>query len=299
MIQANPLLPRHVRLFTLATVAAVAIAGGEATAQPAPYNPYAEAHDPLPPIAADGTLHWGTFYKSAAMQKSYERLWNMGACRGTNKAITVPVERNRVVIDNLPEESFRGRVRGVAGTLAGGMLAFTEGDHADPTAAVLVAQLHPAGVSHLQVGGKISITAIKPGMSVRIRTRVDEKGRAREPVRSIDIVTPPADFTPDPVRPETLDTVVGTVVHARSKMLVLKIDAGTIRRLSLPLDDSPEVMIVEAAHLDLVAPGDEVEITGRRWSGEGAMGAGTVFSSRIVVTKPAAQPSPNDVGAAD
>jgi hypothetical protein len=63
-------------------------------------------------------------------------------------------------------------------------------------------------------------------------------------------------------------------------------------------------MIVDAAELDLIAPGDEVEITGRRWSGEGAMGAGTVFTSRIVVTKvpleptPSAAPMPNAVGAA-
>lgn len=299
MIQPIPTLPRHARFLALAMVATIALGGGEVRAQPAPYNPYAEAHDPLPPVAADGTLHWGTFYKSAAMQKSYERLWSMGACRGTNKAITVPVERNKVVIDNLPEESFSGRVRGVTGTLAGGMVAFTEGDHADPTAAVLVAQLHPAGVSHLQVGGKSTVAAIKPGMSVRLRVQVDEKGRPREPVRMIDIVTPPAGFTPDPVRPDTLDTVVGTVAHVRPRMLVLKIDAGTIRRLSLPLDDAAEVMIVDAAHLDLIAPGDEVEITGRRWSGAGAMGAGTVFASRIVVTKQAAQPSPNEVGAVD
>jgi hypothetical protein len=80
-------------------------------AQPVPYNPYADGQDPLPPVAADGTLHWGPFYKSAAIQKSYERLWSLGACRGTNKAITIPVERNKLVIDTLPEETFTGRVR--------------------------------------------------------------------------------------------------------------------------------------------------------------------------------------------
>jgi hypothetical protein len=62
-------------------------------------------------------------------------------------------------------------------------------------------------------------------------------------------------------------------------------------------------MIVDAAQIDLIAPGDEVEVTGRRWSGEGAMGAGTVFTSRIVVTKAPpqpkgpTQPGPNEVGA--
>lgn len=290
------------RLPFVAVLATVMVAGTGATvalAQPVPYNPYADGQEPLPPVAADGTLRWGTFYKSAAMQKSYERLWNMGACRGTNKAITVPVERNKLVIDNLPEESFSGRVRGTAGTLAGGMVAFTEGAAGDATAAVLVAQLHPAGVSHVQIGGKTSVAAIKPGMSVRLRARVDTKGRALDPIGALDIVSPPADFTPDPIRPDTLDTIVGTVTKAGPRMLLLKIDAGTIRRVSLPLADAPEVTIVDASYLDLMAPGDEVEVTGRRWSGEGSMAAGTIFASRVVVHKPSAQPAVNELGAAD
>jgi hypothetical protein len=268
-----------------------------------PYNPYADGHDSLPPVAADGTLHWGPFYKSAAIQKAYERLWNLGACRGTNKAITVPVERNKMVIDNLPEESFTGRVRATAGSLAGGMIAFTEGASVDPAAAVLIAQLHPAGVTHMQIGGRTSIAAIKPGMTVRLRTEVDDKGRAEDPIRAIEIVTPPRDFVPDPVRSRQPDTVVGTVVQARNKLLLLKVDAGTIRRLVLPVADDAVVMIVDAAQVELIAPGDEVEVTGRRWSGEGAMGAGTVFTSRIVVNKApllqqgSAQAGSNQVGA--
>ena len=282
----------------------MSVFAGSARAQPTPYNPYAETQDALPPVAADGTLHGGPFYKSAAIQKSYERLWSLGACRGTNKAITTPVERNTMVIDNLPEESFSGRVRATAGTLAGGMVAFTEGASDDSTAAVLVAQLHPAGVTHMQVGGRSSASAIKPGMTVRLRAQVDAKGRAADPVRSLDIVTPPEGFIPDPIRPGKLDTVVGTVVQFRGASLLLKVDAGKIRRLALTLADDAEVMIVDAAQLDLIAPGDEVEITGRRWSGEGAMGAGTVFTSRIIVTKvpvdptTSSQPMPNTVGAA-
>jgi len=304
MLRWNRLAPccRQVRRLLWA-VALLCVFAGPVLAQPSPYNPYAESHDPLPPVAADGTLHWGPFYKSAAIQKSYERLWNMGACRGTNKAITTPVERNKMVIDNLPEESFTGRVRATTGTLAGGMVAFTEGASEDSTASVLIAQLHPAGVTHMQVGGRSSVAAIKPGMTVRLRAQVDNKGRAVDPVRNLDIVTPPDGFVPDPVRPGILDTVVGTVVQYRNGMLLLTVDAGKIRRLSLPLAEDAETMIVDAAQLDLVGPGDQVEITGRRWSGEGAMGAGTVFTSRIIVTKMAAeqatsaQPMTNEVGA--
>ena len=270
--------------------ACLMLAACSAPALAEPYNPYADGHDPLPPVAADGTLHWGTFYKSAAIQKSYERLWGLGACRGTNKAITTPVERNKMVIDNLPEESFTGRVRATTGSLAGGMVAFTEGALVDPSTAVLIAQLHPAGVTHMQVGGRTSVAAIKPGTTVRLRATLDDKGRSAEPIQAIEIVTPPRGFAPDPIRAHTLNTVVGTVTHVRDNTLQLRIDAGRIRRLTLTLADDAEVMIVDAAQVDLIAPGDEVEITGRRWSGEGAMEAGTVFTSRIIVNKSSLQP---------
>lgn len=273
--------------------ACMAFASCAIPARAQPYNPYADGHDPLPPVAADGTLHWGPFYKSAAIQKTYERLWNLGACRGTNKAITVPVERNKLIIDNLPEESFTGRVRATSGSMAGGMVAFTEGASVDPAAAVLIAQLHPAGVTHMQVEGSTSTASIKPGITVRLRTQVDDKGRANDPVRAIDIVTPPSEFKPDAVRANTRDTVVGTVLQFRNDVLQLKVDAGKIRRLTVPVADDAAVMIVDAAQMDLIAPGDEVEVTGRRWSGEGSMGAGTVFASRIVVHKaPVQQSSP-------
>ena len=282
---------RHACLPLVARLTACLMIGAcSAPALAQPYNPYADGHDPLPPVAADGTLHWGTFYKSAAIQKSYERLWGLGACRGTNKAITVPVERNKMVIDNLPEESFTGRVRATSGSLAGGMVAFTEGASVDPSLPVLIAQLHPAGVTHMQVGGRTSVAAIKPGTTVRLRALVDDKGRAAEPIRAVEIVTPPSDFMPDPVRSHTLDTVVGTVVQFRNNMLQLKVNAGKIRRLTLPLADDADVMLVDAAQVDLITPGDEVEVTGRRWSGEGAMGAGTVFTSRIIVKKAPPQP---------
>ena len=112
------------RWFRLAGIGA-AVAGSwlavaaAASAQINAYNPYADSQEHLPPVAPDGTLRWGTFYKSAALQQAYERLWNLGACRGTNKAITVPVEMNKVAIDSLPEEDFRGIVVGSTGTLRG------------------------------------------------------------------------------------------------------------------------------------------------------------------------------------
>jgi hypothetical protein len=256
-------------------------------AQPVPYNPYAETQESLPPVAADGTLHWGPFYKSAAIQKSYERLWNLGACRGTNKAITTPVERNKLVIDNLPEASFSGRVRATAGTAKGGLVAFTEGDALHDSAPLLVAQLHPAGVTQMQIGGPAAATALKSGMTVRLRAQVDEKGRASSPLQSLEIISPPPGFVPDPIRPNTADTVIGEIQRVNNSMLVVQVAAGTIRRLTLPLSKETSIMVVDASRLDLVSPGDSLEVTGRRWAGEGCMGTGTVFASQIIVHKAA------------
>ena len=251
-----------------------------------PYNPYADNEILSAPLAADGTIRWGTFYKSAAMQKTYERLWELGACRNTNKAITIPVQENKLVVDRLPESDFNGVVRGTAGTLAGGMVAFVDRG-ADPAhAAPLVAQLHPAGVSQVRVVGSVPVAVVGSGMTVRIRATADERGRIAEPVSALEIVTPPADFIPDDVRPGYLDEIVGTVQQRRNNVVTLRIPTGRIRRLTLTLAEDAEATI-DASRLDLVAPGDTIEARGRLWSGDGAMGAGTVFASQITVTKAA------------
>ena len=91
-----------------------------ARGQLTPYDPYADSQERPAPVAADGTIQWGVFYKSAAVQSAYQRLWNLGACRGTNKVITEPVNRNKMIIDRLPEADFEGTVVAVTGDLAGG-----------------------------------------------------------------------------------------------------------------------------------------------------------------------------------
>lgn len=270
----------RVRTILFVVAGVMAVTPATALAQAA-YNPYAVAKEPPPPpVAADGTLQWGTFYKSAALQKSYERLWNLGACRGTNRAITEPVERNKIVVDNLPEAEFQGTVRGTAGTLAGGVLAFAPGEAAEPW----VATLHPAGVSDLVVTGEAPISALKPGMTVRLRATVDAKGRGMAPIKDLEIVTPPAGFKPDEVRPDRLDTIVGTVTRVRGAVLLLHVDAGRVRRLALTLAPDARAT-VNASLLEMAAPGDSVEVTGRLWSGEGCMAAGTIFASKVTVTK--------------
>jgi hypothetical protein len=260
------------------------------------YNPYADAQEIVAPVAPDGTIQWGTFFKSAQLQRSYERLWNLGACRGTNRAITEPVENNKLLIDRLPEADYAGLVQAAHGTRAGGVVAFTDkaaggGDDA------FFAQLHPAGVSHLIVTGTVTAGDLRPGMAVRMRAAVDERGRAAEPLRAVTIITPPAEFAAEAVRTGKPESIVATVLSSRAGTLVVRVDAGRVRRLTFSLADDA-VVTVDAARLDLVAPGDAIEVKGRLWSGAGSAGAGTIFASHVTVTKrPLARPETREVAA--
>ena len=255
---------------------------GSAAAQVARYNPYADAEQAPAPLAADGTIQWGAFYKSAAIQQNYERLWSIGACRGTSKAIVEPVKRNKLIIDRLPEAEYEGVVVAAAGTLAGGMVAFRENPAAQ---APLVAQLHPAGVTRLRVSGRTPGAILRPGLVIRLVAEVDERGRALEPVTAFEVVTPPADYKPDPVRAGSREQIVGVVRSIASDVLTLHVNAGRLRRLTFTL--APDaVATLDAARLDLASPGDAIAVTGRIWSGEGAMAAGTIFASEVTITKP-------------
>ncbi len=249
-----------------------------------PYNPYATPEEAPPPISADGTIQWGVFFKSPKIQQSYERLWNLGACRNTNKAILEPVKNNKLIIDRLPEAEYAGVVEGAVGTIAGGMIAFQQAPAAGSEP--LVAQLHPAGVSKLRVSGRVPGSILRPGHVVRFVTEVDAKGRGKEPVQAFEIVTPPADFKPDPVRPETRGEIVATVKSISGTVVILHVPAGKVRRLTFEFP-SDSIATLDAAQVDLITPGDSITIKGRIWSGEGSLGAGTVFASEVSVTKPA------------
>lgn len=271
------------RLSSLLVLPVCLLAAASARGQLTPYNPYADGQEAPAPIAADGTVQWGVFYKSAAIQSAYQRLWNLGACRGTNRAITEPVNRNKVIIDRLPESNFEGKVVAATGTLAGGLVAFAEqaaGQMGEP----LVVQLHPAGVTRLRVTGRMPATVLRPGMVVRLVAEVDERGRTADPITAFDIVTPGADFKPDPVRPGVRGTIVAEVKRVHEEVVTLAVPVGPVRRLTLKV--APDaVATIDAARLDLVSAGDSISITGRLWGGDGAMGAGTIFASDVTITK--------------
>jgi len=292
-IHLDATMTRHLRQSVLLVIVAWA---SSACGQVDPYNPYAEAHAAPPPLAADGTIHWGTFYKSAKLQQAYERLWNLGACRGSNKAITVPVAENKLVIDRLPEAEFKGVVRSAVGKVAGGVVAFDESSSTADRGEPLIAQFHPAGVTRFKVVGQVPASLLAPGMVIRLRAEVDGKGHGVQPVTKLEIVTPPAGFVPDAIRPNQVDTIVGTVVSIRKGIMALRVDAGSLRRITLHVD-SAAVATIDAARLDLVGPGDEIEVKGRLWTGDGATGAGTIFVSDVVVAKrPLAEPTVSQPG---
>ena len=277
------------RIGSACIAATCAILPAAAPAQVVPYNPYADSQDPTPALLPDGTIHWGTFYKSAAIQKAYERLWNLGACRNTNKAITIPVENNKLKIDSLPEAQFRGVVTAVAGTNSGGAIAFTEPALDGSGAVERVALLHPAGVSRVDVSGTAAAGFLVPGMTVRFQTRVDSRGRSDEPLRLIHVLTPSGDVKPVPVTTGREELVVGKVVSLKRNVLSVRVDAGKIRRLSLTLAEDL-VVEVQSQDVSLVRPGDLVELEGRLWTGEGSLGEGSVFANRVTVVKHGPQP---------
>lgn len=276
---------RHIRrigrtLFLLGA-SIPAVAPVDATAQIVPYNPYADSQDSSPPVLPDGTIHWGTFYKSAAMQRAYERLWNLGACRNSNKAITIPVQNNKLPIDSLPKADFRGVVSAVAGANAGGAVAFVDDGG---TGLERVALLHPAGVSRVEVTGTAPPSFLAAGMAVRFRATVDSRGRSLEPVRVFHVVDPTTGATPAPLSADREELVVGRVISSRKGILSVRVDAGKIRRLTIPIADEA-VVRVSTTGVGFAGPGDTVEIEGRLWTGEGALGDGSVFADSVKIVK--------------
>ena len=254
--------------------------------QPAMAQGYGPPAPPPPPVNEDGSIHWGTFYKSASIQQAYERLWNLGACRGTNKRITIPVENNKMQIDSLPEAEFQGVVQAATGTVAGGLIAFTAAGGVVDGSPTLVAQLHPAGVSALHVSGPASAAMLSIGMTVRLQALVDPKGHGADQIETIEIITPSRDFEPPAVEPGSRSEIVGRIAAIRGDRLTIQLQkpVAGLRRLFLSLSEDAVVRF-DAAQVEYVTPGDRIAVTGRLWTGDGSLASGTIFASDIVVTK--------------
>jgi hypothetical protein len=189
-----------------------------------------------------------------------------------------------VIVDRLPEAEYQGFVRQAMGGNAGGVIAFSEQAGDPASAPVFFAQLHPAGVTTVVVTGPTSVRSLTAGMTVRLRTTVDERGEAAEPAKQIEVITLPPDFEPDAVRPGQRDTIVGRILRVWPGAMLMHVAAGRVRRVTVPLGDETEV-VVDASELDRIEPGDAIDVKGRLWTGEGSVGAGTIFVSKVTVTK--------------
>ncbi|MBI1248227.1 hypothetical protein GC197_10375 [bacterium] len=238
------------------------------------YDPYAPAPKDEPPVKADGTLNWPTFYRSEKMQKAYENLWMMGSCGGTNKNITIPVMKNRVDINTMPKGTIEGQVIRVGK----GQLWVR-----DAGGKVTTVATHPAGVSRVEVSGDVSARMLKPGMIVRLMGTVDQVGRATDTIKELDVVSVPAGFEPDGVEPEHRQLIVAEVFSLRGDRLQLKTPSGNLHRLSFMISDET-IAHIQAKELGYTTVGDQVSAKGRIYNGDNS--SHWVFASDVTVTKP-------------
>jgi len=243
-------------------------------AQVSSNSPYAKKDEP--PLTADGKINWGTFYKSAALEARYQQLWQMGACRGTNPRIEVPVSQNKLDVNKLPEGSVEGQVVKVGN----GVLTIKDKDRRE-----INVVLHPAGVTKVELTGPMPAAALKKGTTIRFEAKVDVHGRSEEPLVKLDVITPQKSAKPATIRPNSPAIIVGQVIDIRNKMIRVKVQSGAITRVMMPLQENA-VANLEASDISLSAPGDLVEVKGHLWQGDGTKNGPAVFASDVVLKRP-------------
>jgi len=263
-------MPQHLFSWTLASLLLLATT---AHAQLGAYNPYANPEDDLPPVAADGTLNWPTFYKDWKLESKYERLWSLGACRGTNMAIQMPVEKNKVNVNKLPTRTMQGQVV----RITPGVISIL-----GPDQRLLTVAMHPAGVSKLVVVGDMPLISVRPGMIVRFVGEIDERAKGLTEIAQLEVFSLPADFRPQALQPKVRDTVVARVVRVNPETIALEALVGKFRRLTFPLADKVGVH-VNGTEVGLIAVGDQLSSEGRYF--ENGSNNRVLFASKIDVTK--------------
>lgn len=243
--------------------------------QAAPYNPYAPQVEDALPVAADGTLNWPKFFKSAALESRFQSYFQMGSCVGTRKAINDRLSNNTVDVNKLGE----AKIAGVAAAGDARMVAILD---AQGKSIAVVA--HPGGVTKVNVTGDMSLGDLRPGMTLRLLARLDANGVEHEPQGAIEVITPTKDLQVPVVQADHLQTIVGTIARLHTDHILLKVATGRLRKLSILVDERTTVA-VHGATLDLVSAGDRVEAFGHIYSGAGVSAQQAVFASEITVLK--------------
>lgn len=248
---------------------------GAALAQLPKYNPYAPSQDDPLPVRADGKLNWPAFFKDKAMHDRFQDYFKIGACVGTNPVINNQLKNNKVDVNELPETGIAGQ----AASLSTGIVTI-----AVPGGKKALVVTHPAGVSKITVSGPMPARLLKPDMVVRFVGRVDAHGMGSDPLDSLEVITPAADFRWPEIDADKVETVTAKVVKVTGQRLQLQLQQGKLRKLTFLLADDPKVF-VNANSLALIGAGDAVSAKGHSYSGAGSGGMQVVFASEVTVTK--------------
>lgn len=251
----------------------VGLSAAAAQAQFRPYDPYAPQVEE-PPISSDGKVNWPSFYASAQTEQRYRDLWNSGSCGGSRKDLLAYFQSNKLDINKLGEGSIQGKA--MQGDQSGVVVA--TGDNKLQSIVI-----HPAGVTKVSVTGSMRLADLRPGMIVRCLTKIDSTGRGQTPIESLEVFTPSGPESLVAVTPNEDRTVSGRVVSLRGERLQLHVEAGTIHKVALPVNDKTQVR-VSGSSLALVGPGDEVEAKGRMM-GAVKNNLPTIFASEVTVVK--------------
>ena len=180
-----------------------------AHAQRPAYNPYAkQTEEDLAAVRPDGKLNWPAFFKSKAMEDRFKVYFAQGSCTGTNMRIVNALEANKVVVNDLPEESFLG----LAGKVSAGTVAM-----ASEKGVPMMVVTHPAGVSKVSISGKMNPADLRPGMMVKFSGRVDNHGKGVKPIDSLEIFTPDAKFKWKAIITDRQQNIAATVLNNQPK----------------------------------------------------------------------------------
>lgn len=264
-------------MFRTSVAVLIVSCAASAFAQRPAYNPYAkQTEEDLAPVRPDGKLNWPAFFKSAEVENRFQAYFAQGTCTGSNKRIVNRLVANKVVVNELPEESFLG----LAAKVNGGTLTMLS-DKGLPMTVVT----HPAGVSQVNISGKMNPADLRPGMMVKFSGRVNEHGKGIKPIAGLEVFTPDPKFKWKAVITDRQQNLAATVVKASGSMLQVEVPAGRVRKLTFQVKEKPEI-IVTGSTLELISAGDEVFTKGRTYaSGEGAGGMPVVFASEVIVKK--------------
>ncbi len=281
------------RCFVLAMLVLAALAA-HAAAQQKPFNPYADENADLPPITPDGKINWPTFYKSGAIKAKFDWMFATGSCRGTKAQLNAVIINNKVNVNQIAEEEYTTVVQ----SNTGGNLIVLDKNQV-PTSITI----HPKGVSKIEVNGPYTLKQLRTGMLVRLTAKLNEDGTSDQAIPTIEIFSTKPDYPFSEVTTGERFTFAARVVALRDKTLELRVDAGKLRKLKLPVDEAT-VVTLNMDDLKLASPGDKLIVKGHLYAGPGITANQAIFANQVVVTKPLvvdkkpAKRSSSDLGAA-